>query len=81
MNIMVDKGYLKRSKEGANYVYRPRVSEKAVTGRMLHDLVKRAFDGSAAAVVVGLLESADLDEAEIRELRALLDSQTGEKPK
>jgi len=72
MNIMVDKGYLSRKKEGASYVYRPRVTERGTARRMLSDLVDRVFDGSAAAVMVNLLESAELDETELRELRALL---------
>lgn len=72
MTIMLDKGYLIRRKGGASYVYRPLVTEQATRGQMLKDLVRRAFDGSAAAVMVNLLESADLDEAELSELRALL---------
>lgn len=76
MNIMVDKGYLARRKDSPRYVYRPRVSEKATTGRMLRDLVNRAFDGSASAVMVNLLRTADLDRAEIERLRELLDRKT-----
>ncbi len=79
MNIMVDKKYLSRRKKGASYVYRPRVSEAATTRRMLKDLVERAFDGSAAAVMLKLLESSDLDKAEIKRIRAFLDRQTGGK--
>ena len=74
MNIMVGKGYLGREKTGPCFTYRTRVSEKATTRRMLRDLVKRVFDGSAAAVMVHLLEDADLDEAKVRELRALLNA-------
>ena len=72
MNIMVDKGYLRRKKEGPAYVYHPRISEKATTRKMLRDLVNRAFNGSAAAVMVNLVESAKLDQAEICELRRVL---------
>ena len=78
MNIMIDKGYLARRKQGASYVYRPRIGKKVTTRRMLGDLMDRAFDGSAAAVMVNLLESADLDEAEIDKLRELLDRLSGE---
>jgi len=78
MNIMMDKGYLARRKVGPSYVYRPRVTEKATTRRMLKDLVNRAFNGSAAAVMVNLLESADLDRAEIDRIRELLDGKSGE---
>lgn len=72
MTIMVDKGYLARRKVGARFVYRTRVREGTTTGRMLSDLVDRAFGGSTAAVMVNLLETGELDEAEVLELRALL---------
>ena len=81
MNIMVDKGYLARTKRGASYAYRPRVSQKATTGRMLKDIVERAFGGSAAAVMLRLLETSDLDEAEIQRIRNFLDQQAGGKRK
>ncbi len=72
MNIMVDKGYLSRKKEGPAHVYRPRISEKTTSRKMLKDLVNRVFDGSTEAVMVNLLESADLNQTEIRKLRRLL---------
>jgi len=73
MNIMVEKGYLARRKEGPSFVYRPRISEKKTTGGMLRDMVNRVFDGSAVAVVVNLLETADVNEGELKELRGVLD--------
>jgi len=72
MNIMVGKEYLSRRKIGPCFVYKPRISEAATTRRMLRDLMNRAFNGSAAAVMVNLIEDADLDEAKVRELRAIL---------
>ena len=77
MNIMVGKRYLSRRKQGAGYVYRPLVSQKATTGRMLKDMVERAFDGSAATVMLRLLESSDLDKAEAQKIREFLDRQAG----
>jgi len=79
MNIMVRKGYLRKAKDGGSYVYTARVGEAATTRRMLKDVVERAFDGSAAAVVAGLLETADLDDGEIKRIRELLDRQQGGK--
>jgi predicted transcriptional regulator len=78
MNIMVGKKYLTRRKEGPSYVYRPRVTRKATTRRMLKDLVHRAFEGSALAVMVNLLDSADVDAEELRELRQLIDRKAAE---
>ena len=81
MKIMVDKGYLARRKDGGSFVYRPLVAEKATTGRMLRDLVKRAFNGSAAATALHLLESEDLDRTEIRQLRSILNRKSRESGK
>ena len=75
MNIMADKGYVKRNKnpkDGAGYVYHPLVREHATTGRMLRDLVDRAFDGSAAAAMVNLLQSAEVTDDELKQLRELI---------
>jgi predicted transcriptional regulator len=72
MNIMADKGYVSRAKTGGRYVYRPRVSEALTSRRMLGDLVERVFDGSAAAVMLNLLETADLGHEELRQLQRLI---------
>jgi predicted transcriptional regulator len=80
MNIMVRKGYLTRQRSTGSYAYRPRISERATGRRMLRDMVDRVFDGSAAVVMARLLETADLDERELNEIRALLNRQGGGKP-
>jgi BlaI family transcriptional regulator, penicillinase repressor len=74
MNIMVTKGYLARQKSGASFVYQPRVSADATARGMLGDVVRRVFDGSVTAVVARLLESADLTERELKQLREMLDA-------
>ncbi|MBN1345329.1 MAG: BlaI/MecI/CopY family transcriptional regulator [Phycisphaerae bacterium] len=80
MNIMTNKGLLKRTKQGGSFVYQPRVTEQATTRRMLGDLVDRLFDGSATLAVSRLIETSDIDDAEIGELRSLLKEKAGEKP-
>ncbi len=77
MNIMVDKKYLARKKRGARFVYKPRISQAATTERMLRDMVNRAFDGSAATVMLKLLETSELDDSEIKKIRSFLGRQTG----
>lgn len=72
MNIMVKKGYLQRSKQGVSYVYRARISRQTSTRRMLSDLVDRVFDGSASAVMLNLLETADIDQSDLQELHELI---------
>jgi BlaI family transcriptional regulator, penicillinase repressor len=80
MNIMVRKKYLAREKRTGSYEYRPLVSEQATAGRMLKDIVDRVFDGSAAVAVAHLLETGDLNERELKRVRALLKRQGGSKP-
>ena len=72
MTIMTEKGYLKRAKEGNYYVYKPQVSEQETTQGILSDSVERLFDGSAAAAMVNLLETKDIDEDEMKQLRELI---------
>ncbi len=56
LNIMVRKKYLRRTRAGKAYLYAPQVGAEEVTGQMLGDLVDRAFQGSASAVMLSLLE-------------------------
>jgi len=78
MNIMVKKGYLQRSKQGVSYVYRSRISRQTSTRRMLSDLVDRVFDGSASAVMLNLLETADIDQSDLQELHELINRRAKE---
>lgn len=77
MNIMADKGYLKRRRKGGSYVYRPCVSRQWTAGRMLGDLIERLFDGSASAAMVHLIESGEIDAAELDALRRTLVDKEG----
>lgn len=72
MKIMTHKRYVRRKRVDGNYVYSPCVAEEVVTRGMLYDLVERVFDGSATAVMLNLLETADLDKDELKEIRRLI---------
>jgi len=78
MNIMTDKGYLSRTKEGKGYRYKAWITAKATKRRMLADLVHRAFDGSAAALMLNLIETGRLDGEELANLRAMIDQKEKE---
>jgi len=79
MRIMTEKKYAWRKKVGGNFIYHACVTEKKVTQRMLGDIVDRVFDGSAAAVMLNLLQTADLDEQELKQLRQMVNRKTREK--
>jgi BlaI family penicillinase repressor len=78
MTIMTEKGYLKRSKEGNYYVYKPRITEEETTRGILSDIVERLFDGSATAAMVNLLETGDIDERELEQLREIITQKSRE---
>lgn len=80
LNIMVDKGYLNRKKRKGVYVFRARVAEQNVSRGMLHDLVDRVFYGSATAVMLDLLETTELTEEEMRQLRLMIRHKSKEQP-
>lgn len=72
LNIMVRKGYLRRRKEGKAFLFAPKANKESVTGGILGDMLTRVFDGSSAAMVLNLIETADLDAEELAELRRLI---------
>ena len=79
LNIMVDKGYLRRKKQGKSFFFTPKVEQDSVTGGMMDDLLLRVFDGSASAMVLNLIETADLDADELTELRKLINRKAKER--
>jgi predicted transcriptional regulator len=72
MTIMTEKGYLRRSKKGNYYLYKPKITEQETQQGILNDIVERLFDGSATAAMVNLLEAEDINETEIAKLRKLI---------
>jgi len=72
LNIMHRKGYLRRKKDGKAFWFSPKVEKDRVTGNMMQDLMSRAFDGSAKALVLNLLNTADLKGDELAELRKMI---------
>ena len=72
LNIMFDKGYLQRRKDGKSFLFSPKVSKQKVSGSMAADLLSRLYEGSASAMVLNLLESTQLDDGELSEIQKLI---------
>lgn len=68
MNVMADKGMLKQKAEGKAFVYSEKISRDKTQSRMLGDLLNRAFDGSASALVTHLLRQAKPNSEELEEI-------------
>ena len=73
MNVMHEKGLLRRRPAGKAFIYRPTVQREMTLRAMLADMVERAFEGSASALVAHLLQEANPDERELAEIRRLIE--------
>jgi len=69
MNVMAEKGLLSQKPKGRAFLYSAKVSRGKTQSRMVKDLLSRAFDDSAAALVTHLLEQAKPNSEELDEIR------------
>jgi predicted transcriptional regulator len=72
MGILEQKGHLKKSADERAYVYTPAQPKDEVVGNMVHDFLKRVFNGSAKPLLVHLVEDQKLSNEELDEIRKLL---------
>ena len=73
MQIMAEKGLVIRDETSRSHVYRAAADESVVTRHLVRELVDRAFEGSAARLVMQVLADKPASAKEIREIRDLLD--------
>lgn len=73
LQTMTEKGLTVRETERGLHVYRPRHAEAVTQGRLVTDLLDRAFGGSAAKLVLQALESRRASLSELHEIRRWLD--------
>ena len=73
MQIMADKGLLLRDERSRTHVYRPAESGDTTRRRLVGDLLDRAFDGSARALILQALSAGKTSPAELAEIRKLID--------
>jgi predicted transcriptional regulator len=73
MNILEEKGHLKKEPGDKAQLYVPTRPQQAVLKSMVRDFVDRVFDGSARPLLVHLLKDKGLTERERRALQQLLE--------
>src|SRR5580692_2284080 len=81
MNIMEQKGYLKKQQQDRAYVYQPSKPQKQVIRSMVREFVDRVFNGSAEPLLVHLVEGEHLTENDLDEIRRTIKSSTHRRPK
>jgi len=73
LEVMTEKGLLKRRPQGRAFVYEAKVRQEKTLGRLVQDLLDRAFQGSAGALVANLLDQSDPSPTELDEIRNVID--------
>ena len=69
MNILEQKGYLKKRQEDRAYVYLSTKPQKQVIASMVREFIQRVFNGSAEPLLAHLVEDEQLTEQDLEEIR------------
>ena len=73
MQVMAEKGLLRRNEEQRSHVYDAARSREWTQQQLAGDLLQRAFDGSAKGLLMGALSARRASKEELAELRKLLE--------
>jgi BlaI family penicillinase repressor len=72
LRIMEQKGLVRHVAQGRVFLYMPCVSREEVDKGSVRRLLEQNFGGSSTELLVNLLESTPVDEAELDQLEALI---------
>ena len=73
LQIMTEKGLVRRDESRRTHVYRAVGTEEQTQRQLVTDLLDRAFNGSARKLVLQALSAKPASAGEIAEIRALLE--------
>jgi len=79
LQIMTEKGLVKREEFGKAHVYRAARSEKDTKKQFLGDLSEKLFAGSTAQLVMHALSSQKVKTEELEEIRKLILRKEGDR--
>jgi predicted transcriptional regulator len=74
LRILEQKGILKTRKEGRGHIYTPLLAKSEYESKAVRHVVDRVFDGTPVALVRQLLDTVQLNENDLKELRSLINS-------
>jgi len=77
LQIMAEKGLVTRDESARTHIYQAAFTEDQTQQQLVTDLVERAFDGSAAKLVLQALASKKATPEELDEIRTLLNTRGG----
>jgi BlaI family transcriptional regulator, penicillinase repressor len=79
MQIMFEKGILKRDDSARTHIYRPALSEETTQKSLVDKLLDTAFGGSALKLVMQALGNRKTSQKELQEIKNLLNKIEQEK--
>jgi BlaI family transcriptional regulator, penicillinase repressor len=74
LQIMTEKGLVRRDESDRTHVYHPRLSEEQTQRQLVRDLLERAFGGSSSKLVMQALNAKRATPEELSEIRKLIDA-------
>jgi len=74
MQIMTEKGLVKRDLLQRAHIYEANVEESQTQQQLVGDLLEKVFDGSASQLVMRALSNKKASKEEISEIRKILDN-------
>lgn len=77
LQIMTEKGLVRRDETDRTHVYQPKLTEEQTQRQLVRDLVDRAFGGSATKLVMQALSAKRATPEELGEIRKLIESREG----
>lgn len=77
MQIMADKGLVKREESARAHVYRAAVKQEDAQRRAVNEMIETMFGGSAARLALRALSAKKASKEELAEIRRMLDLHDG----
>jgi predicted transcriptional regulator len=74
LQIMTEKGLVRRDDTDRTHVFTPRLSEEQTQRQLVRDLLDRAFGGSASKLVMQALNARRATPEELAEIRKLIEA-------
>jgi BlaI family penicillinase repressor len=78
LSILVEKGHVTRRRVGKAYFYKAKTKRESAFFRTLKEIINSYCEGSPQALVMALIKSERLSEAELLRLRRLAEEEESE---
>jgi BlaI family transcriptional regulator, penicillinase repressor len=69
IRVLERKGHLTHRAEGKAHIYRAKAKPEKAQRRVISHLIEQLFGGSAAAMILHLVETSDLTDEDLKEVR------------